>query len=82
MSTATVDDDHYALLAKRRAKTGHAQGRATYLSLIRETDASITHYIIAYSAGDAGAGEILGKHRAQRARYVENLRAITKDIKD
>jgi hypothetical protein len=71
--------DDRTVLAKRRALPGQASLKAYHLDGIRELDASITHYIIAYSAGDKKAAENLERCKAERAAFVTALRNITKD---
>lgn len=79
MTTEISITDDRACLAKRRARPGQARQKALLLDTIRQTDASITHFIIAYSAGDKTAAENLERLKAERAALVSNIRLITKD---
>lgn len=80
MTTQTTDmSDDRSVLRARRARPGQSGPKAFLLEKIREVDASITHFIIAYSAGDKLASENLDRLKLERAGFVATLRNITKD---
>lgn len=80
MSMASTDmSNDRSVLRLRRAQPGQAKPKVFLLEKIREVDASITHFIIAYSAGDPKASEALDRLKAERAAFVTTLKNITKD---